>query len=213
MEFNYDFVRKSKHKIENIQKILEKDCLNKVLGNKSNDFEYVNGEKIKTNSKRLQLYFLKNFTCECCGHRGEFFALEHNIGKNNYFLNLYTIIDGQEVLMLKELKVPGKLGGADVPDNWMLVCDKCYLEKIKQAKREKINSGDYSQGYVVQLGENYLNLNGEVLKDYSVEYVKDKKDAKSYMNKEELKIKIQKMINSKILPESGIRDYKISLKS
>lgn len=213
MEFKYDFIRKSKHKIEKIQEILEEDCINKALGIKSNDFEFVNGEKVKTNSKRLQLYFLKHFTCQCCGRKGDFFALEHNIGKSNYFLNLYTIIDGQEVLMLKELKVPAKLGGADIPENWMLVCDKCYLEKIKQEKQEKINSADCSQGYVVQLGGKFLNLNGDVLKDYSVEYVKNKNDAKSYMDKEELKRKIQKMINSKILPDSEIRDYKISLKN
>ncbi len=156
MEFNYDFQRKSKHKIEKIRELIEPECMNKMNGGGAIDSKVINGEMVKTNNKKLQNYFLHDCTCEVCGRKGEFFALEKNKGSNKYFLNLYTIIDGKEVLMLKELKVPTKLGGFDIPDNWILICDKCYLEKFRNKKQERLDV-NIENGYVLKFDYPILN--------------------------------------------------------
>lgn len=213
MNFNYDYERKSKHKIEKVEEILKPECMCKMNGVNAVDFKLINGEQIKTSSKKLQAFFLKNYTCEECGAKGTHFAIEKNKGKNKYFLNLYTIIDGQEVLMVKELKTPAKLGGLDIPNNWLVVCDKCYLNKIRDVKKEMLNSGDYETGYILKLNNRYLNI--KVSKDhvYSVKYVDKIQDAKTYKNKGLLRKKVQKMINANLLPEKDINNYEIKLKN
>ncbi len=161
MDFEYNFERKSKHKIEKIKELIEPECMNKMNGGGAIDSKLINGERIKTNSKKLQNYFLHNCTCEICGAKGEFFALEKNKGANKYFLNLYTIIDGQEVLMLKELKVPEKLGGFNIPENWILICDKCYLERLRNEKQKKLDTS-IENGYVLKF--NYFSLDEDLYK-------------------------------------------------
>lgn len=212
MEFQYDFKRKSKHKISNIEKQLKRDCILKMKKEDAQNFVMVNGESIKTNSKKLQAFFLKNYKCECCGREADFFALEQT-PSGKFVLNLYVEIDGQEVLMLKELKIPQKLGGLDIPENWMLVCDKCYLEKERGIKHQKIQSGNYDLGYVIKLNDLYLNIKKSQNGIYSVRYVTDIEKARTYKNKDLMRKRIQKMINSNLLPDPEPKNYQFLLKN
>lgn len=212
MEFQYDFKRKSKHKISNIEKLLKKDCILKMKKEDAQNFVMINGEAIKTNSKKLQAFFLKDYTCECCGKRADFFALEQT-SSGKFVLNLYAEIDGQEVLMLKELKTPARLGGLDVPENWMVVCDKCYLEKEREIKHQKIQSGNYDLGYVIKLNDLYLNIKKSQNGIYSVRYVTDIEKAKTYKDRGLMRNRIQKMINSNLLPDPEPKNYQFVLKN
>ncbi len=215
MDFKYNFERKSKHKIEKIKELIEPECMNKMRNGGAIDFKLVNGERVKTNNKKLQNYFLHNCTCQMCKAKGEFFALEKNKGSNNYLLNLYTIIDGQEVLMLKELKVPEKLGGFNIPENWILICDKCYLEKFRNEKREKLSTNTengYILKYNIPIKNKYINISRNKFGQLSCTYVSDLSKAKTYKNKGTLKKRLNKMIELNLLPEKDIRKYTIKLK-
>lgn len=212
MEFQYDFKRKSSHQILDIERLLKKDCMSKMKKEDAQNFVIINGEKIKTNSKKLQAFFLKNYKCECCGREADFFALEQT-PSGKFVLNLYVEIDGQEVLMLKELRVPQKLGGLDIPENWMVVCDKCYLEKEREIKHQKIQLGDYDLGYVIKLGNMFLNIKKPENRDYIIKYVSDLEKARTYKNKDLMRKRIQKMINSNLLPDPEPKNYHFVLKN
>lgn len=215
MEFNYDFERKSKHKIKKIEELLEPECRCKMNGLRAIDFKLVNEERIKTSNKKLQNYFLNNYTCERCGAKGEFFALERNKGSNKYFLNLYTIKNGQEILMLKELRVPTKLGGFDIPENWILICDECYLNDFRNQKQELI-SASTDCGYILIYNEpnnkKYVNITKNKFGQLLCTYVENLSKAKIYKNKGLLKNRLNKMIEQGLLPTTDITRYKIKLK-
>lgn len=119
--------RKSIHSIEEI-KNLTKDVLFERY--KQNSKVELDGDVIKGNSQRYQLFFIKGCSCVKCGIEGKYFAKERAIKDKSYHLNLYGIDDnGQEVLITKDHIIPKSKGGKDILENYQTMCIRCNEEK------------------------------------------------------------------------------------
>lgn len=88
------------------------------------------GDRIKMNSLRLNVFKEKGIKCVCCGLEGRFFAKEKSIENESYHFNLYAINEnGNEVLMTKDHIMARSKGGPDHLDNMQTMCIKCNNEK------------------------------------------------------------------------------------
>lgn len=127
-----DFERKSIHSIEEIRE-LTKDVLFEQY--KQNARVELDGDIIKGNSQRYQLFFTKGCNCINCGIKGKYFAKEKRIKDISYHLNLYGIDDnGQEVLITKDHIIPKSKGGQDVLENYQTMCIRCNERKGNKTK-------------------------------------------------------------------------------
>lgn len=89
-----------------------------------------NGDLIKGNSQRYQTFFTKGCKCVKCGIEGKYFAKERFRDQSTYHLNLYTVDDnGNEVLMTKDHIIPQSKGGSDDISNYQTMCEPCNKEK------------------------------------------------------------------------------------
>lgn len=92
------------------------------------------GEEINMKSSRY-VVFRRQLNCVACGCPGSFFAMERNINKHGnpscekYHLNLYAVVDNEEVLMTKDHIVPKSLGGRNHIDNYQTMCRVCNSAK------------------------------------------------------------------------------------
>lgn len=119
--------RKSIHTIEEI-----KDLTKNVLFEqyKKNAKVELDGDIIKGNSQRYQLFFTKGCNCVKCGIEGKYFAKEKRIKDKSYHLNLYAIDEnGKEILMTKDHIIPKSKGGKDIVENYQTMCVRCNKEK------------------------------------------------------------------------------------
>lgn len=122
-----DIIRKSTHSIEDVRETI-KDVLFEKL--KKDSKVELDGDIIKGNSQRYQLFFAKGIKCACCGIEGKYFAKEKRIKDKSYHLNLYGLDDnGQEVLITKDHIIPKSKGGRDELDNYQTMCIKCNKKK------------------------------------------------------------------------------------
>lgn len=129
----------------------------------------LDGEMIKANSQRLQLFYTKGFKCVQCGTEGKFFIMvknRSNKGKpdNYYHLELVGITpSGQYVLMTKDHIVPKAKGGKDILENYQTMCIHCNVAKAD-------NSEEYVNGTMDELktANKYLfNENAKLKKKIS----------------------------------------------
>lgn len=122
-----EYERKSIHSIDEIRK-LTKDVLFEKY--KQNAKVELDGDMIKGNSKRYQLFFTKGMKCVSCGIEGKYFAKEKNEKDISYHLNLYGIDDnGNEILITKDHIIPTSKGGKNKLENFQTMCVYCNQEK------------------------------------------------------------------------------------
>ncbi len=94
------------------------------------------GEEIKANSQRYQVFFNKGMTCVKCGLVGKYFALERMPDTNRYHLNLYAVNDeGEEILMTKDHILPKSKGGKNKLENYQCMCCRCNWTKGSQEEQ------------------------------------------------------------------------------
>ena len=119
--------RKSVHYIEDVRETV-KDVLFEKL--KKDAKVKLDGDIIKGNSQRYQLFFTKGTKCVCCGIEGKYFAKEKRIKDKSYHLNLYGIDNsGKEVLITKDHIIPKSKGGKDELENYQTMCVRCNESK------------------------------------------------------------------------------------
>jgi len=114
--------------IYTIAEVLSKRVPSETKKKKSlTDFD---GDLMKMNSQRLELFDLKGVKCVCCGIKGSFFAKEKHPLDQRYHFNLYAIDNaGNEVLMTKDHIVPKSLSGANHISNYQTMCQPCNRNK------------------------------------------------------------------------------------
>lgn len=88
------------------------------------------GDLIKMNSQRYEVFKHKGTTCVACGLKGVFFAKERDQATPTYHFNLYAVNEqGEDVLMTKDHIVPRSLSGPDRLENYQPMCTDCNREK------------------------------------------------------------------------------------
>lgn len=122
------YERKSVHNIDEIRELTKNVLFEKM---KKRARVNLDGDMIKGNSQRYQLFFTKGMKCICCGIEGKFFAKERIAGrKDSYHLNLYGVDkNGNEVLITKDHIVAVSNGGKNHLSNYQTMCMKCNLLK------------------------------------------------------------------------------------
>lgn len=121
------YVRKSTHSIDEIKELTSQVLFYK---DKRQAKVELDGDLIKGNSQRYQVFFTKGITCSCCGIKGKYFAKEKFSNQKSYHLNLYAIDkNGNEVMMTKDHIIPKSKGGKDELDNYQPMCFICNKAK------------------------------------------------------------------------------------
>ena len=88
------------------------------------------GDLVKMNSQRYELFKHKGVKCVDCGIEGKYFAKEKHQASKSYHFNLYAINKrGKEVLMTKDHIIRKRDGGADSLENYQTMCTKCNQKK------------------------------------------------------------------------------------
>lgn len=98
---------------------------------------------LNVQSIRLRTFALTGIICSCCKMEGKFFAIEANINKKNYHLNLWSVNEkNEEILMTHDHKKARGLGGQDIHDNTETMCGPCNWEKGQLEHKLKNNPQD-----------------------------------------------------------------------
>lgn len=89
------------------------------------------GDMVKANSQRLQLFYTKGFKCTCCGIEGKFFIkIKTAPEEKHYHLELIGLTqDNRYVVMTKDHIVPKARGGKDELENYQTMCCLCNSKK------------------------------------------------------------------------------------
>lgn len=123
--------RKSIYSIDQVKELTKNVLFERI---KKNTLVELDGDLIKGNSQRYQVFFTKGLRCTCCGVEGKYFAKEKDKNARSYHLNLYGIDEnGKEVLITKDHIIPKSKGGRDNLDNYQTMCIRC-----NQAKADKL---------------------------------------------------------------------------
>jgi len=127
--------------IFNIQDVLKKvidkprELIKLEFRNKKEYRKFVqvdfNGHLVKMDSLRYQLFKQKGTTCEKCGLKASYFALETH--KSNVIghtkpichFNLYGLLNGKEVIFTKDHIFPISKGGKTTLKNMQTMCLNC----------------------------------------------------------------------------------------
>ena len=80
------------------------------------------------NTKRAKIFYKKGSICVNCGVEGTFFALERDKG-GGIHLDLYGLIDKEEVLITIDHIVPKSKGGVNKIINYQTMCKICNESK------------------------------------------------------------------------------------
>lgn len=114
-------------KLERKEKLSLEEVLPFVkFSEKGTSKKVYNGDVIKMDSLRYQLFSLKGVVCVNCGVSGSFFAKEKNLKDKSYHLNLYGInSEGVEVMLTKDHILPKSLGGSNDLSNLQPMCKIC----------------------------------------------------------------------------------------
>jgi hypothetical protein len=103
-----------------------------VYGNKGK--VDISGFYVNVQSVRLRTFAHTGTSCECCGIKAEYFAVERSPGnpKAGYHLNLWGHDDeGNDVLFTHDHILARALGGKDDLTNTETMCGPCNWEKGK----------------------------------------------------------------------------------
>lgn len=105
----------------------------------------LDGEEVKANSQRLQLFYTKGFKCVVCGTEGKFFIMVRGEKEKRFHLELVgETTDGKLVMMTKDHIVPKSLGGKDELENYQTMCTTCNVAKGNALETpEKYTEGDF----------------------------------------------------------------------
>ena len=105
----------------------------------------LDGEEIKANSQRLQLFYTKGFKCVVCGAEGKFFIMVRAEKEKRFHLELIgETPDGKLVMMTKDHIVPKSLGGKDELENYQTMCTTCNVAKGNALETpERYTEGDF----------------------------------------------------------------------
>ncbi len=123
------YIRKDKVSINEFESALKEVVMSNLNVLKSKDRVVIQGESIKAISDRYKCFLLSGYSCVVCGCSGEYFAMERNPSDSVYHLNLYSVVNGSEVLMTKDHIKPKSLGGRNHHSNYQTMCTLCNGEK------------------------------------------------------------------------------------
>lgn len=88
------------------------------------------GDPIKMNSQRYEVFDVKGIKCVECGIEGKYFAKERFNENEVYHFNLYAVNEeGQEVLMTKDHVIAKSNGGKNHISNYQTMCTICNVKK------------------------------------------------------------------------------------
>lgn len=85
---------------------------------------YMEIDDYKINLKRAKIFYKKGIICVNCGVSGLFFALEKDKG-GGIHLDLYGLIDNEEVLLTIDHIIPKSKGGSNTYINFQIMCKLC----------------------------------------------------------------------------------------
>lgn len=103
---------------------------------KDNFFE-LDGDIIKANSQRYQVFKKKGCTCSKCGLKGTFFYKEKDLNSSRFHLNLYGVNEkGEEILFTKDHILAKSNGGSNHIDNYQTMCSICNEVKGSMSQQE-----------------------------------------------------------------------------
>lgn len=119
------YIRKEIYSIEDI---LSRTVPVNIRNSESRaDFD---GDLIRMNSHRYELFKEKGVKCITCDIEGKYFAKERDINAKSYHFNLYAINgEGKEVLMTKDHIIRKREGGIDHISNYQTMCVICNNRK------------------------------------------------------------------------------------
>ena len=103
-----------------------------ILGNKlkKNEYLIMDGVPVKITSQRYAV-FKKSTKCVTCGLQATFLAAERDdtLATDKYHLNMYGVVDGEDILFTKDHIIPKSKGGANKLSNYQTMCTRCNSEK------------------------------------------------------------------------------------
>ena len=106
------------------------DSLGSAMFDRKKKFIMFDGEEIKANSQRYQVFATKGCTCCKCGLQAQYFALEKHDNQDRYHLNLYGVNEkGKEILFTKDHIIPVSKGGKNALANYQTMCRICNEDK------------------------------------------------------------------------------------
>lgn len=90
----------------------------------------LSGYDLKFSSHRLWTFYEHGTTCELCGLKADFFAIEKNHdGEARPHLNLYADTPDGEILFTKDHIHPQSKGGNNHINNYQTLCKPCNEQK------------------------------------------------------------------------------------
>ena len=120
-------IKNKAYSIEEVYEVIKDDMFVKRANPNRVMFD---GDEIKANSQRLQLFYTKGFKCVECGTEGKFFVKLKNKHDNRYHLELVgKTPDGTYILMTKDHITPKSKGGRNTLENYQTMCVVCNMKK------------------------------------------------------------------------------------
>ena len=112
------YIRKETYSIEEVLPF---------IGKHKKDYD---GDLIKMDSQRYELFSKKGCKCVVCGLEGKYFAKERDRKCQTYHFNLYGINEqGEEIMLTKDHIIPKSKGGANHISNYQTMCIVCNYAK------------------------------------------------------------------------------------
>jgi len=136
----------------------------KMVGIKSSfihdKFEvFLTGSKFKV--------FQRSLICHVCGLKGDHFKLQKGLKEDvSPYLNLYGVLNGEDVMMTQDHIIPKSKGGTDRFDNLITMCFICNQNKSNRVYDGKMQTSFDLNKVRMQFGdENYVVANLEFCPD------------------------------------------------
>jgi len=125
-----NYIRKETYDVEAVLEL----TVPSTVPNKESKVDW-DGDLIKMNSQRYELFKHKGVVCVECGMKGTYFAKERNPQCPTYHFNLYGVnAKGEEVMMTKDHIIPRSKGGANHFSNYQPMCADCNQAKGSELK-------------------------------------------------------------------------------
>ncbi len=123
------YIRKGVVSINEFEVLFKDTVLSNMDAAKCKTKIAVNGEPIKAVSDRYKCFISSGYNCVSCGVKGTHFAIERTESDTTYHLNLYSVVNGQDVLMTKDHIMPKSKGGRNHYSNYQTMCTVCNASK------------------------------------------------------------------------------------
>jgi len=96
----------------------------------------IDGDYIKMQSQRYQLFYRDGCRCVVCGIEGTLFFKEKSNPEYPYHFNLYAEKNGEYILMTKDHIKPISRGGKNHMSNYQVMCSVCNTKKGNTKERK-----------------------------------------------------------------------------